>query len=158
MNVNVSWMVFLMKSLEKLRNKYICTYYEDVARNQQHYDAVQLADEIEKEIEYHYLPKPIYRDGEPVQLSGWVDSAGNIRRVDNITYVRDGLVLVNTTIQDQEYVLRSGDRLDYPDSQERLDSDVAEFIGSYIDIECEDVARAELESFLKRQRRLDGVK
>ena len=148
----------MLKSLEKLRNGGI--WGEDCFGFSEH-KAQNLADEIQTEVDKYYLPRPLFEDGEPVQVGDYVDLQMEGKRRVQVTDIRPWIVYGSSTSHQNEPYKRPPE----PDSQEKIDADYRNETNSLITDSgrgCMTRERAlkYVESFdeiMARQRKLDGV-
>ena len=159
----------MLRSLERLRGGINVTL--DVAPDevtQRIY--CEIADDIQAEVDEKYilrdevdkfyLPRPLFEDGEPVQIGDYVDLQREGMRHVQVTDIRPWIVYGNSTFHQREPYKRPPE----PDTQEKIDADLLLTGREYcvkhgLDYEHQNVlsfvvARRDL---LARQRKLDGV-
>lgn len=147
----------MLKSLEKLRNGGIWGedsfgFSENKAQN--------LADEIQAEIDKYYLPRPLFEDGEPVQIGDYVDLRREGMRCVQITGIEPWIVYGSSTSYQKEPYKRPLE----PDTQEKIDADVLNedpisYCKKYeLDyVPGRNAVIVMRKHLLARQRKLDGV-
>ena len=149
----------MLRSLEKLRGGINVTL--DVVPDEVTQKIYcEIADEIQAEVDKFYLPRPLFEDGEPVQIGDYVDLQLEGMRHVQVTDIRPWIVYGNSTFHQREPYKRPPE----PDTQEKIDADLLLTGREYcvkhgLDYEHQNVlsfvvARRDL---LARQRKLDGV-
>lgn len=128
---------------------------------------LKIADEIQRDVDEYYLPRPLFEDGDPVQFLDYVKDVVLSYPVMSITLYADGSFDIGNDSSDFGYY-SSDDRLKRPehyDTQERIDNDATLPAAMYcqkhdIELSCdfdyEEVETKKVLDLLRRQRELLG--
>lgn len=116
-----------LESLEKLRSSdFAFIVYRDCQEkgNNPMHALNEIADKIQAEINQHFLPRPEFEDGTPIQ---WKDKLQNGEILDSIVYREDGSIGLNAWIDDYEYYSADGGKFikpEPPDTPDKVLEDV----------------------------------
>lgn len=148
----------MLKSLEKLRSGHWLPAGRTICEEE------ALADEIQTEVDRFYLPRPLFEDGEPVQVGDYVDLQMEGKRRVQVTDIRPWIVYGSSTSHQKEPYKRPPE----PDTQEKIDADAMLKPSDYCAKRGLDFRRhtgpisewpdiVMRKDLLARQRKLDGV-
>lgn len=149
----------MLRSLEKLKSRDFAesiTYTPSAPGNIQEI-LIDIADEIQSELDLYYIARPLFEDGAPVQFGDEFKSMlGKVERLTEFSIDRDGMYALNPYCTSFGLILDQGDRAARPkDTQERIESDADALADKLADMTA-DSARAAITWLLVRQRKVDA--